>query len=100
MNGRVRGATRFTIVFYREGRRCRRTFKTLESATLEARRIASSIQRGYSETTDLRPADRENYLAAQSLLQTHQIPLLSAVEEYVRCRTLLGLSSRAAPRWC
>jgi integrase len=86
----VRGATRFTIAFYRDGRRVRRSFDSLERATEEARLAARKIQQGLAETTDLRPQDRENYLAAVALLRGSPIPLVAAVEEYVRCRKLLG----------
>jgi hypothetical protein len=51
----VRGATRFTIAFYRDGRRVRRSFDSLERATEEARLAARKIQLGLAETTDPRP---------------------------------------------
>ena len=88
--GAVRGATRFTIAFYRDGRRARRTFDSLEKAAEEARLAARKIQQGLAETTDMRPADRENYRAAIAMLRGSPIPLVAAVEEYVRCRKLLG----------
>ena len=88
--GAVRGAKRFTIAFYRDGRRVRRTFDSMERATEEARLAARRIQQGLAETTDLRSADRENYRAAMALLRGSPIPLVTVVEEYVRCRKLLG----------
>jgi Phage integrase family len=88
----VRGATRFTIAFYRDGRRIRQTFSTMDAAVGEARIAATKIQNGMARAADLSVADRDTYRAAQSLLSELKVPLLSAVEEYVRCRKLLGES--------
>ena len=88
--GSVRGATRFTIAFYREGRRVRRTFPTMDAAIVEARTAAIKIQNGMAQAADLSVSDRDTFRAAQTLLAPFRVPLLSALEEYVRCRTLLG----------
>ena len=88
--GSVRGGTRFTVSFYQNGRRIRRTFDSLAKATEEARTAAMKIQQGLAEVADMRVADRQNYLAATSLLENLSVPLVAAVEEYVRCRELLG----------
>jgi len=88
--GSVRGASRFTISFYQNGRRVRRTFDSLAKATDEARAAATKIQQGLAEAADMRVADRQSYLAANSLLERVSVPLVAAVEEYVRCREMLG----------
>lgn len=88
--GECRGCVRFTVAFYRNGSRERRTFGTLDAAKDEARRIALNIQRGMSSDNDLRPQDRENFRAAMNLLAPLGIPLLGALEEYVECRRKLG----------
>src|SRR5207302_3826999 len=44
--GAVRGATRFTVSFYQNGRRVRRTFDSFAKATNEARTAAMKIQQG------------------------------------------------------
>ena len=85
-----RGRVRFTVAFYRNGRRERRTFGNLESAKDEARRIALNIQRGMSSDNDLRPQDRENFRAAMNILAPLGLPLLGALEDYVECRRKLG----------
>ena len=90
--GAVRGSTRFTIAFYRDGRRVRRTFGSLERAAEEARLAARKIQQGLAETTDMRPADRENYRAAIAMLRGSPIPLVAAVGN---CSAML----RSFRRW-
>jgi len=59
--GVVRGSIRFTVAFYRNGQRERRTFATLDAARDEARMAALNIQRGMSSDNDLRPQDREAF---------------------------------------
>jgi hypothetical protein len=87
--GCVRGVTRFTVSFYQNGRRVRRTFDSLAKATEEARTAAMKIQQGLAEVADMRVADRHNHLGANSLLERVSVPLVAAVEEYVRCREML-----------
>jgi len=86
----VRGGTKFTVSFYQNGRRIRRTFDSLAKATQEARTAAMKIQQRLAEVADLGVADRQNYLEATSLLEGLPVPLAAAVKEYVRCRELLG----------
>ena len=88
--GTSRGATRFTVAFYLNGRRQRRTFGCLNTAKEEARRVALNIQRGRSGDNDLRPQERENFLTAMGLLSPLGLPLVGAIEEYVECRRMLG----------
>lgn len=85
-----RGRVRFTVAFYLNGRRQRRTFGSLNTAKEEARHIALNIQRGMGGSNDLRPQERESYLAAVSMLEPFGLPLVGAVEELVECRRLLG----------
>jgi len=88
--GICRGSTRFTVSFYHNGRRQRRTFGKLDVAKEEARLIALKIQRGMGGDNDLRPQERESYLAAARMLEPLGLPLLGAVEDYVGCRRRLG----------
>lgn len=57
---------------------------------------ALKIQRGMSSDNDLRPRDREAFLAAQEMLAGTGVPLVTAVDEYVRCRLNLGESPLVA----
>lgn len=88
--GTVRGCARFTVAFYLNGRRQRRTFGSLEDAKEEARTVALNIQRGMSHSNDMRPQDREAFISAQAMLAGFDVPLLAVVDEYVRCRRKLG----------
>jgi hypothetical protein len=88
--GTVRDATRFTVAFYMNGRRQRRTFGSLDAAREEARMASLNIQRGMSHDNDMRPQDREAFRAAQAMLSGLGVPLVVAVDEYVQCRRKLG----------
>ena len=88
--GDVRGSIRFTVAFYRNGQRERRTFATLDAARDEARMAALNIQRGMSSDNDLRPQDREAFRSACAMIAPFGIPLVAALEEYVQCRRKLG----------
>jgi len=85
----VRRRKRFTLAFYRGGVRQRRTFANLEKAKVEARRVAASLQNGLHEGTDLTHADVAAYRAARQMLESTGVPLVSVVEEYLRCRSML-----------
>lgn len=89
-SGVVNGKTRYTIAFYRNGRRVRRMFTSLEDAKREAKIAAGNIQQGFQENNDLRPAERDAFLAAVGILKGLSVPLVSAVEEYAECRKRLG----------
>ena len=84
------GKIRYTVAFYRDGRRQRRCFTELEQAKKEAKLVAEKIVRGMQGQNDLRPAERESFLAAQRILGDIEIPLVAAVEDYRECRKLLG----------
>jgi integrase len=89
--GTCRGVTRFTLSFYHNGIRRRRSFGKLDAAKEEARLIALKIQRGMGGENDLRPQERESYLAAVRMLEPLGLPLLGAVEDYMECRRRLGV---------
>lgn len=87
--GLVNGRVRYTVAFYRDGFRVRRTFANLAVAKIEARRAASLIQGGRANELDLGPAARAVYMAATELLKPSGIPLLAAVQEYMAARNML-----------
>jgi len=88
-----KGRTRYTLSFYREGRRQRKVFTSMEEVKKEALFVAQRIQVGMQHVTDLKPHERDNFKAAEAMLQKSGIPLLAAVEDYVRARSLAGSES-------
>jgi hypothetical protein len=91
-----KGRVRFTLSFYRDGRRVRKVFGTLEAAKKEALFVAQRIQVGMQHVTDLKPHERDSFKAAEAMLQKSGIPLVAAVEDYLRARDLAGTESLAA----
>ena len=85
-----KGRVRYTLSFYRDGRRLRKIYNDLESAKKEALFVAQRIQSGMQHVTDLKPHERDNYKAAEALLEKLGIPLYAAVEDYVRARNAAG----------
>ncbi len=83
-----KGRVRFTLSFYRDGRRMRKMFNTVEAAKKEGQFVAQRIQSGMQHVTDLKPHERDHFKAAETLLEKLGIPLYAAVEDYVRARTL------------
>jgi integrase len=88
-----KGRVRFTLSFYRDGRRMRKMFNSLEDAKKEALFVAQRVQSGMQHVTDLKPHERDSFKAAEALLEKLGIPLYAAVEDYVRARTLAGSES-------
>jgi integrase len=88
-----KGRVRFTVSFYRDGRRMRKMFLSVEAAKKEALFVAQRIQSGMQHVTDLKPHERDSFKAAETLLEKLGIPLYAAVEDYVRARTLAGSES-------
>ena len=84
------GRKRFILSFYMEGKRERRSFTNLETAKKEAQLVAQRIQGGRQEMNDLRPHDREAYRTVVDLLMPSGVPLVTAVQEYVRANELLN----------
>ncbi len=82
------GRTRFAISHYRDGKRMRQFFTTLEAAKKEAQFVAQRIQSGLQHVTDLKPHERDSYAKAVELLGGLQIPLVAAVEDYIQARKL------------
>lgn len=87
--GTTGGKTRYTIAFHLNGRRQRRMFTDLDKAKREAKLAAEKIQRGLAANNDLTTRDREIFHAAHRLLQPLDVPILAAIEEYVRARAIL-----------
>lgn len=87
--GTTGGKTRYTIAFHLDGKRQRRMFTDLDVAKREAKSAAEKIQRGLAANNDLSTRDREIFHAAKKLLQPFDVPMLGAIEEYVRARTVL-----------
>jgi integrase len=85
-----KGRVRYTLSFYRDGRRMRKMFSNIDEAKKEALFVAQRIQSGMQHVTDLKPHERDNYKAAEALLEKLGIPLYAAVEDYVRARNVAG----------
>jgi integrase len=90
------GRIRFAISHYRDGKRLRQFFTTLDAAKKEALFVAQRIQAGMQHVTDLKPHERDSFKAAEAMLQKTGIPLVAAVEDYMRARELAGTESLAA----
>ncbi|MCX6873224.1 MAG: hypothetical protein NTW21_05365 [Verrucomicrobia bacterium] len=90
------GRVRFAISHYRDGKRLRQFFPTLEAAKKEAQLVAQRIQAGMQHVTDLKPHERDNYAKAVELLGSLNIPLVAAVEDYVQARELAESESLTA----
>lgn len=80
---------RYTIAFHLNGRRHRRMFTDLDKAKREAKLAAEKIQRGLASNNDLSTRDREIFLAAKKMLAPLDVPILSALEEYIQARATL-----------
>lgn len=78
------------MALHLNGKRIRRNLGTLEKAKAEAQIAAKRIQEGYSGTNDLTPVQRECYLAAEKMDAPFNMPHVSALDEYARCRQMLG----------
>jgi hypothetical protein len=90
------GRVRFAVAYYRNGKRLRQVFQTLDAAKKEAQLVAQRIQSGMQQMTDLKPHDREKYLAARTMADEVGLPLVSAMEDYLRARKMAGTESLAA----
>jgi hypothetical protein len=62
-----KGRVRYTLSFYREGRRERKVFNSLDDAKNEARFVAQRIQVGMQHVTDLKPHERDSFKAAEAI---------------------------------
>jgi hypothetical protein len=88
--------TRFAISWYRDGKRMRQVFRTIEAAKKEALVVARQIQAGMQHLTDLKPHERDAFIAARDLADKAGLPLVPAMEDYLRARKLAGTESLAA----
>ena len=88
--------TRFAISWYRDGKRMRQVFRTIEAAKKEALIVARQIQAGMQYLTDLKPHERDAFIAARDLADKAGLPLVPAMEDYLRARELAGTESLAA----
>jgi integrase len=87
--GTTGGKIRYTIAFHLDGRRHRRMFTDLDKAKREAKLAAEKIQRGLAANNDLSTRDREIFHAAKKILAPLDVPILTALEEYVQARATL-----------
>ena len=87
---------RFTISYHGDGKRLRQVFPSLDAAKKEAQLVAQRIQSGMQHVTDMRPHDRDAYVTATEMLAKLGIPLVAAVEDYVRSRSIAGTESLAS----
>jgi integrase len=90
------GRVRYTVCSYRDGKRIRKIFSTPNAAKDEAMVIARQIQSGMQHVTDLKPHERDSFKAAESMLAKSGLPLVAAVEDYLRARDLAGTESLSA----
>lgn len=88
--GQVHGCTRYTVVFHLNGQRKRRTFGSLQKAKAEAQLVAQRIQEGLASTNDLSVSQRQCYLTLERMITPLNIPPVAAMDEYTRCRQMLG----------
>ena len=90
------GRVRYAITYYRDGRWLRQFFSTLDAAKKEALFVAQRIQSGLQHVTDLKPHERDTFLAARKLAEAAGVPLIATLEDYLRARQLAGAESLAA----
>jgi integrase len=89
-SGRHRSYDLFRVAYYKAGERKLEAFGNLHDAKERAGEIARAIAHGRLSVLELTSADRESYIRAMDQLQPLQIPLHSAIEEYVAARTYLN----------
>ena len=58
--------------------------------------MAQRIQSGMQHVTDLKPHERDTFLAARKLADDAGVPLVAALEDYLRARQMAGSESLAA----
>jgi integrase len=90
------GRVRFALSHYRDGKRLRQFFTSLDAAKKEGQFVAQRIQGGMQHVTDLKPHERDSFKAAETMLRKTGIPLVTAVEDYLRARDLAGTESLTA----
>lgn len=91
-----KGRERYTISYHRNGKRMRQSFCSLPAAKKEALLVAQRIQQGLQHVTDMTPSDRDAYAVAKKMLAESGIPLVAAIEDYLRARAIAGTESLAS----
>ena len=91
-----KGRKRYFIAHHRDGKRIRKAFPDLAAAKKEAQFVAQRIQSGMQHVTDMKPHERDSYVAAMRVLENSGVPLVAAVEDYMRAREKAGTESLAA----
>ncbi len=91
-----KGRKRYFVAHYRDGKRIRTAFPDLVAAKKEAQFVAQRIQSGMQHVTDIKPHERESYVAAMRMLEKSGVPLVAAVEDYMRAREKAGTESLGA----
>ncbi len=89
-SGRHRSYHLFRVAYYVAGKRKLEAFGSLHDARERANEVARAIAHGRLSVLELSSADRESYMNAMERLQPLQIPLHSAIEEYVAARAHLN----------
>ncbi len=69
------GYDAFTLVFYRDRKRVRKIFPTLELARREGQAVVDSLSRGEIAASALTGDDRASYLRAVEILSPHDVSL-------------------------
>jgi hypothetical protein len=83
-----KGRVRYTLSFYRNGRRMRKIYNDLESAKKEALFVAQRIQSGMQHVTDLKPHERDTFKAVLQAL-IHSFPIHCTSELNPRLKSKL-----------
>jgi integrase len=91
-----RGRDSYTLEWYEGGLRKRITRTELVEARKEAKAIASRLDAGEGAALQIRGKDRDAFLFATAKLKELQIPLVSAIEEYVAAKKIEGSLVSAA----
>ena len=81
-----RGRDRFTLGYHEGSRRVLRQFADLAEARKEAGIVAAKLNAGQGDALELTGSDRDTYLAAIRELKPLDVPLLVAVQEYVKAK--------------
>lgn len=84
-----RGKIHYSVTWFLEGKRHRRSFTDPAAAKQEADLVANKLNRGQAQALTLRATDRESYLTAIGLLAPTNIPLHDAIREYTAARRIL-----------
>jgi integrase len=88
----------FTASYYIDGRRRQKQGTSLDAIEAEAKRIAGNLSAGKAEAAEFSTNDREELLAARRICG--DVPLLSALDEYMAARSLVdGSLLSAAKLW-